>query len=178
MPPGGPRDLDFSHGPDAVNPVEYDFAPIARPRAMESLTTGALRGSRRAGLGYREASGLGRAAFGSGKGERSGAGDATGDGSGGDSLQVAHADYRANPAPPYPARSREREEQGTVTLHILVAADGSVKRIEIAESSGFRDLDLSALETVRKQWRFLPARRRDGHTVESWVLVPIRFALR
>ena len=65
-----------------------------------------------------------------------------------------------------------------MTLHVLVAIDGSVERIEIAESSGFDDLDRSALDTVRKRWRFVPAKRSDGHPVESWVLVPIRFALR
>jgi len=56
--------------------------------------------------------------------------------------------------------------------------DGSVKRIEIAQSSGFDDLDQSALDTVLKRWRFVAAKRSDGRPVESWVLVPIRFALR
>jgi protein TonB len=90
---------------------------------------------------------------------------------------MASADYGQNPAPPYPERSRRRDEQGTVTLHVLVAADGSVERVELAESSGFDSLDRSALDTVRLKWRFVPA-RRDGVTMESWVLVPIRFSLK
>jgi protein TonB len=65
-----------------------------------------------------------------------------------------------------------------VTLRVMVAADGSVKQIKIAESSGFDDLDESALKTVRTRWRFVPAHRGDGRPVASWVLVPIRFALR
>jgi periplasmic protein TonB len=96
-----------------------------------------------------------------------------GSGSGG---SLASADYDANPPPPYPARARRLGEQGTVTLRILVAADGSVANAEIAHSSGFDTLDRAALETVRTRWRFVPA-RRAGAPVKSWVLVPIRFAL-
>ena len=63
-----------------------------------------------------------------------------------------------------------------MTIRALVATDGSVERAEVAESSGFDALDDAALETVRRRWRFVPA-RRDNTPVESWVLVPIRFAL-
>src|SRR5258708_5593929 len=52
----------------------------------------------------------------------------------------------------------------------------SVERAEIADSSGFDSLDDAALDTVRSRWRFVPA-RHAGLAVESWVLVPIRFAL-
>ena len=63
-----------------------------------------------------------------------------------------------------------------MTIRALIAADGSVERAEIAESCGFESLDDSALDTVRRRWRFVPA-RRDNVPVESWVLVPIRFTL-
>ncbi len=87
------------------------------------------------------------------------------------------ADYGYIPAPLYPARSRRRGEQGTVTLHVLIAADGAVERVELLVSSGFRALDETALETVRRRWKFIPA-RRDGVAVESWTIVPIHFMLR
>ena len=61
-------------------------------------------------------------------------------------------------------------------VRVLVGADGSVERAEIAESSAFDALDAAALQTVRSRWRFIPA-RRGGLALESWVLVPIRFAL-
>jgi len=99
-----------------------------------------------------------------------------GAGTAGDPNSVAHADYASNPPPIYPALARRREQQGTVTVRVLVGADGSVERAEIADSSGFDTLDDAALETVRSRWRFVPA-RHDGLAVESWVLVPIRFAL-
>ncbi len=99
-----------------------------------------------------------------------------GDGDGGNPNSTAHADYARNPLPAYPASARRRAQQGTVTVSVLVGADGSVERAEVADSSGFDALDDAALETVRSRWRFVPA-RRGGHPVESWVLVPIRFAL-
>jgi len=119
------------------------------------------------------------AAAGSGSGaDRGGAGSpgAADGGAGDDPNSIAHADYARNPAPAYPAAARRREQQGTVTVKVLVGADGSVESAEVADSSGFDTLDNAALETVRSRWRFVPA-RHDGLAVESWVLVPIRFAL-
>lgn len=111
---------------------------------------------------------------GPGSGDGTSAGERGGDGFGGTSN--AHADYERNPAPGYPALARRRAEQGTVTLRVMVRADGTVARVELAESSGHDVLDDSAVETVRTKWRFEPA-RRDGVAFESWVLVPIRFTL-
>src|SRR5208283_3192433 len=102
--------------------------------------------------------------------------DGAGNGDGGDPNSIAHADYARNPLPAYPAIARRRAQQGTVTVSVLVGADGSVERAEVADSSGFDALDNAALETVRSRWRFVPA-RHGGLAVESWVLVPIRFAL-
>jgi TonB family protein len=110
-----------------------------------------------------------------GDGSGSGAGNSTGSGDG-EGSSVAHADYGINPPPVYPVDARRREQQGTVTIRALIGADGSVEHAEIAESCGFDSLDDSALDTVRRRWRFVPA-RRDNVPVESWVLVPIRFAL-
>ncbi len=91
-------------------------------------------------------------------------------------IQEAYAAYGAAPAPEYPIDARRTEQQGVVTLRVLVSSDGSTKRVEIARSSGFQLLDNVALDTVRERWRFVPA-MRDGAAVESWVMVPIRFAL-
>lgn len=88
----------------------------------------------------------------------------------------AHAEYGRNPPPPYPSIARRRAQQGTVTLRVLIGAEGEVKQVEVVQSSGVDSLDDSACETVRTRWRFVPA-RRDGIAVESWVVVPIRFTL-
>jgi protein TonB len=118
-----------------------------------------------------EAAGAGAPAVGGG-GSGSG-GDGDGGGSGSASARV---EYGSNPAPMYPAQARRRSQQGTVALRILVGVDGRVERVEIVRSSGFDSLDEAAVETVRTRWRFVPA-QRDGVAVESWVEVPIRFAL-
>ncbi len=134
-------------------------APGADPRGLES--------------GSRSSNTESSANAGDGSGGGQGLSDAGGEGNG---SSLAHADYGNNPPPVYPSTARRRDQQGTVTIRVLVGADGSVERAEIAESSGFDALDDSALETVRRRWRFVPA-RRDNAPVESWVLVPIRFSL-
>jgi periplasmic protein TonB len=143
---------------------------LARPAASAHQGSAASQG---------DAANARPAAAASGSGaDRGGAGSpgAADGGVGDDPNSIAHADYARNPAPIYPAVARRREQQGTVTVRVLVGADGSVERAEVADSSGFDTLDNAALETVRSRWRFVPA-RHDGLAVESWVLVPIRFAL-
>jgi protein TonB len=171
-----PDDAVASTSPDLD--ARHETRTLPRPGVMASLSASALRSYGRKSVGRGPTSRYRGSVAGAGSGQGSGSGDATGGGLGGAGARTAHADYGANPAPAYPARSRQRAEQGTVTLHVLVAIDGSVERIEIADSSGYDDLDQSALDTVRERWRFVPAKRSDGRPVESWVLVPIRFALR
>jgi protein TonB len=88
---------------------------------------------------------------------------------------VFNAAYLRNPAPRYPLIARRNGEQGTVTLRVLVARDGTPARVAIEKTSGSAHLDDAALETVRS-WRFVPARRGE-ETIEAWVLVPIVFRL-
>ncbi len=95
----------------------------------------------------------------------------------GSSAADAHAVYDRSPLPSYPEIARRENQQGTVLLRVLVEADGSVARVEIAQSSGFDALDRAAADTVRSRWRFVPG-ERGGANITSWVLVPIRFALR
>jgi TonB family protein len=98
---------------------------------------------------------------------------AFGDGAG---IEGAHAVAGLMPAPEYPDDARLHGEEGTVMLLVTVAADGTVKRVTVSASSGYDDLDESALETVRDRWKFAPA-RAGGGAIESSVLVPIRFML-
>ena len=86
-----------------------------------------------------------------------------------------NAAYLSNPAPRYPLIARRNGEQGTVTLRVLVARDGTPERVTVEQTSGSRHLDNAALETVRT-WRFAPARKGD-EAIEAWVLVPIVFRL-
>lgn len=85
------------------------------------------------------------------------------------------AAYLSNSAPRYPVAARRAGEQGTVTLRVRVAVDGSASRVAVEKSSGSPHLDAAALEAV-KAWRFTPA-RQGANSVESWMLVPIVFRL-
>jgi protein TonB len=62
-----------------------------------------------------------------------------------------------------------------VTLLVLVGVDGSVKDVQVDKSSGFRELDRAAMETVRR-WRFNPT-VRNGQKVEGYARVPVNFNL-
>ena len=80
-----------------------------------------------------------------------------------------------NPKPVYPSSARRRGMQGVVLLQVSVSHKGKVTGIHVMQSSGFRVLDVAALNSV-KQWRFMPARKGDIE-VASTVQVPIRFIL-
>lgn len=77
------------------------------------------------------------------------------------------------PAPNYPREALRRGIGGTVRVQVSVAPDGSVERMELAESSGDRGLDRAAMEAVRR-WRFRPA-MRNGQPVTATVVVPLEF---
>lgn len=77
--------------------------------------------------------------------------------------------------PRYPASARIRGVEGETVLRVLVAADGQVRSVAIATSSGHRELDQAAVSAVRT-WRFQPA-IEQGKTVAAWVQVPVVFRL-
>ena len=76
-------------------------------------------------------------------------------------------------APTYPREALRRGVGGTVRVQVSVSADGSVDRMEVAESSGDRFLDRAAMEAVRR-WRFTPA-MRNGQPVAATIVVPLEF---
>ncbi len=95
--------------------------------------------------------------------------------SGADSYQEALPRYDINPLPKYPEVARRRGLEGTVTLEVLVLADGRVGEMDLVGSSGFNILDKAALKAVR-HWQFKPAISLSA-PVESRVLVPVDFVL-
>jgi protein TonB len=90
-------------------------------------------------------------------------------------LPHLNADYLHNPAPDYPAASRELGEQGRVLVRAKISADGKVEQILLRKSSGYARLDEAALAGV-KQWRFVPA-QQGAEQVAAWVVVPVAFSL-
>ena len=77
------------------------------------------------------------------------------------------------PPPRYPPEALRRNIGGTVRVRAVVAPDGSVERMDVAQSSGNRYLDRAAMEAVRR-WTFRPA-TRGGQPVSAEVIVPLEF---
>jgi TonB family protein len=71
----------------------------------------------------------------------------------------------------YPASARASGRGARVTVNVLVAEDGRVRKWEIA--SGDPEFNDAAVEAV-KQYEFKPA-MANGHPVAVWVAVPITF---
>jgi len=80
-----------------------------------------------------------------------------------------------NPAPRYPTESRRKHEEGTVRLRVVITAEGQVKEIGVARTSGFDRLDKAALDAVRK-WKFRPG-MQAGVAVEAVGFLNIPFQL-
>jgi periplasmic protein TonB len=160
------------HVPARVQPAAPTRQEATAPPAATG-STGPTRAPSAGGSADRVAS-LGGDGAG-GNGGRGGPG--SGDGSGGDgSDAMARPAYGTNPKPPYPLAARRLGVEGVVTLEVLVRPDGSPGDVRVQSSSGSPLLDASALETVRKSWRFLPA-RRGNVPIESRVTFPVRFRL-
>ena len=83
--------------------------------------------------------------------------------------------YRGNPRPDYPLAARRLGEQGTVMLSVDLDAEGGVRAIAVAQSSGSERLDRAAARAVAA-WQFFPARQGEL-TVASAIEVPIVFRL-
>ncbi len=82
-----------------------------------------------------------------------------------------------NPAPIYPRLARRLGHEGVVTLEMTIGEDGLPQGVEVIESSGQRELDARALETVLTKWRFLPALQGEKPQVTDYT-VDIHFSLR
>jgi protein TonB len=86
------------------------------------------------------------------------------------------AAYASKPDPEYPSIARSREWEGKVVLRLQVSAEGIVENVTVDKTSGHDILDESAIETVKKKWRLIPA-KRGSTPVATSVLVPIKFYL-
>lgn len=81
-----------------------------------------------------------------------------------------------NPEPDYPFVARKFEWEGVVRISVDVSASGQPQQVEVLHSSGHSVLDQTALETIRDQWLFQPA-RQNGIAVPAKVVVPVQFVL-
>lgn len=78
-----------------------------------------------------------------------------------------------NLQPPYPPTAIANLERGAVVLGVAVTAKGTATRVSLVQTSGFNDLDASAIATVLA-WKFVPA-MKDGAPVEGATMVKLVF---
>lgn len=119
------------------------------------------------GGGGTGASGLGRGAKGDGTGGGTGSGEAL------SGLARPRGGYQVKPR--YPDSAKRAGAQGVTTLKVRVLETGRVSEVLVEQSAGFRDLDIAAMDAVKK-WLFEPA-RRGKEAVSVWVLLPVKFEL-
>ncbi|MFO6430265.1 TonB family protein [Erythrobacter sp. W302b] len=65
----------------------------------------------------------------------------------------------------YPARARQRGEEGTVGFRVTVGPNGRVEACDVTSSSGSTDLDKAACQGLRRYARFNPALNDAGEPV-------------
>ncbi len=76
----------------------------------------------------------------------------------------------------YPRIAHKRGWEGTVLLDLLIETDGRISRVSVAQSSGYRLLDNSAIETLHKVGNVRDAARwLQGHSLE--LQLPIIYRL-
>ena len=75
----------------------------------------------------------------------------------------------------YPERLRLRGIEGSVTIRVVVGPDGNPINVQVQRSSGSRELDRHARNTIA-DWRFIPA-ERNGTAVIDEMLLPFNFRL-
>jgi TonB family protein len=75
----------------------------------------------------------------------------------------------------YPPIAVKHGQEGVVTLCLKIMTDGTVGDASVVKSSGYAQLDASALVSVG-YWRYRPA-ARNGKPVEADYMVRIRFRL-
>lgn len=75
----------------------------------------------------------------------------------------------------YPALAIENGDQGTVVVRFVVTHTGDVGKVVIARGKT-PELDKEAVRVVKKLPKFTPG-KQNGHAVNVWYTLPIRFKL-
>jgi TonB family protein len=81
--------------------------------------------------------------------------------------------YNSHYMPHFPLEAIRAGHYGKVTLMILVDAKGEISDIRVDQSSGYPELDASAVDAA-KHWMFVPA-AKNGVPQPGWVRTPVSF---
>ena len=81
-----------------------------------------------------------------------------------------------SPKPHYPLASRRLREQGLVVVKLCVNEQGAIGEVGLTKSSGFQNLDQSALKAL-SQWRFTPITSNSTNLFAQCFQTPVQFTL-
>ena len=79
--------------------------------------------------------------------------------------------------PPYPLEARAQSHQGTALLQLTISPRGDVVAANIAQSSGYAELDAAAVSWVMAHWKYKPA-IQGGVAVTSQTQAAVKFDLK
>jgi protein TonB len=79
--------------------------------------------------------------------------------------------------PPYPVEARALAHQGTVLLQLTISPQGDVVAANVVSSSGYPELDQTAVSWVIAHWKYRPA-IQNGVPVTSQTRAAVKFDLR
>ena len=80
------------------------------------------------------------------------------------------------PKPHYPIASRRLREEGEVLVSLCIGSSGEVEKAQIQKSSGYQNLDHSALSALSK-WRFVASSQLISSSLAKCFRFPVRFTL-
>jgi TonB family protein len=170
VPPRLPDNLDHAL------PVAITILDENAPPDMPSITELGLprmpKDTNSAGPGSHHGIGSGNDG---GMGDEEGPGTGEGYGGGTGERAVAMPVCLVCPLPVYTDEARHVKMQGTVTLRVLVSADGKATQIRVVRGPGY-GLEKRAEESVRG-WKFRPARDATNRAVPAWVIIEAVFRL-
>ena len=130
LPPETPQETPEQ----TSNPQTSAAAPSKPSDGMQTGTTGSSGGGDTAGTGTK-----------GGTSGTSGGGDAAPAAPPAPPAERVAASLRAEATPEYPQELIEDDVEGSVTVKILVAADGSVESVKLVSSSGYSAMDRAAI---------------------------------
>ncbi|MBM7129549.1 energy transducer TonB [Dyella mobilis] len=81
--------------------------------------------------------------------------------------------YNSRNPPHFPLEAIRAGHYGVVVLMVYVGADSEVGDVRIDRSSGFPELDASAIDAA-KHWRYV-AEFKNGARQPSWMRIPVTF---
>ena len=81
--------------------------------------------------------------------------------------------YARSFQPDYPVGMLQREIEGSVTIRVLIGADGRVRQAQVLSATE-PDFARATERQALKAWRFQPG-MRDGVPIEDWQTLTVRF---